>query len=79
MYVISFNDSSATATTFYPADRCTWEQEQLTNGYQVSNVMFYPGNAAAVDLTGESGDMITLGYIGKTGRFVPITEPNVRP
>ena len=76
--MIEFNDASAGTTTLYPADRCTWRQIPTANGYEPSFVMFYPGNAAPVDLTGVAGDRITLGYIGKSGRFVPISETNVR-
>ena len=60
---------------FLPADRCTWRQtyDGDANQYSVINVMYYPGNAAAVPIAGV-GTTTHLGYIGKSGRFVPITD-----
>ena len=57
-------------TEIHPADRCTWRQAAVaTGGYEVNNVVFYPGNAA-----GEAVTQPELGFIGKSGRFVPITN-----
>ena len=72
----------------WPADRCTWQQEASANGngYTVSNVTYYPGVAVNQAETGdnpatlnETNDGIqlqnaVLGYIGKSGRFVAITD-----
>ena len=60
---------------FLPADRCTWRQNYVANDnqYAIFDVMFYPGNAAAVAVAGV-GTNTHLGYIGKSGRFVPITD-----
>ena len=60
---------------FLPADRCTWRQayDADDNQYSVINVMYYPGNEGAVAITGV-GTNTHLGYIGKSGRFVAITE-----
>ena len=65
-------DHDSPQGTIYPADRCTWTQRYLNDQYDVEAVMFYPGHAAPIEL----GDNVTLGYIGKTGRFVPITHDN---
>ena len=58
--------------TLYPADRCTWTHryDAVTRQYDIDNGMFYPGNAAAISLEND----ITLGFIGKSGRFVGISE-----
>ena len=58
--------------TLYPADRCTWmyTYDEGTTQYDITDAFFYPGNAGAVDLLSN----VTLGVIGKSGRFVPITE-----
>ena len=56
--------------TIYPADRCTWQQRYLNDQYDIETAIFYPGHAAPIAL----GDNVTLGFIGKSGRFVPITD-----
>ena len=70
--MVIMSTSGANAGTVYPADRCTWEQAPSSDnrGYVISDASFYPGNAAAVGIGGP-----LLGYIGKTGRFVAITDP----
>ena len=60
----------------FPADRCAWtfNYNAAANEYQITDARFYDGVATGgVDLvvTGFSGH---LGYIGKSGRFVPITR-----
>ena len=62
------------ANTMFPADRCSWIQGDAPdgNGYVVSSVFFYPGAGGTnsdVSITGA-----VLGYIGKSGRFVAITN-----
>ena len=91
MYVIRIDVTTNTATggfTYaagtqhvFPADRCTWVQNQTATGYRVDDVGFYGlgANAAVFDtpsITGGSNNAsnIVLGYIGKTGRFVAISE-----
>ena len=79
MYVIRAQNSAAegvpaaTGTTFniFPADRCTWQQTYNSTGkyYSISNARFFGNGTTAVTLTSAE-----LGYIGKTGRFVPITD-----
>ena len=36
----------------YPADRCTWTQEDSRDGrgYTIEDATFYPGNAAGIAL-----------------------------
>ena len=73
--MIRQNGASVTGSptgTLYPADRCTWlyEYDDGTTEYQITDGMFYPGHAAPINLLSN----ITLGVIGKSGRFVPITE-----
>ncbi|MBC6414677.1 MAG: hypothetical protein GDA45_07360 [Chromatiales bacterium] len=68
---------AATGAVFnlFPADRCTWQQidSTLPSGYSIQNARFInTGGGAttnAVTLTNA-----TLGYIGKSGRFVAISE-----
>ena len=57
--------------TLYPADRCTWTYtyDEGTTQYDIDNGTFY-GVGSTIPL----GDNLTLGVIGKSGRFVPITE-----
>ncbi len=62
---------------YFPADRCVWKYvnspAEYANGqYRISNAFFFPGDAGAVDI--HTGDLAaTLGYIGKSGRFVGMT------
>ena len=73
MMVIEHTDASSNRT-IYPADRCSWRQADNTGGgYSINTVTFYPGNTTATDLSG-SGTSNMLGYIGKSGRFVAISN-----
>ncbi|MCH9733913.1 MAG: hypothetical protein K0U78_05085 [Actinomycetia bacterium] len=67
MYVIR-DDSD---NNIYPADRCVFKStyNSTTTGYDISAASFYPGNAAAVTI-----DNPTMGVIGKSGRFTPISN-----
>ena len=56
----------------FPADRCIWEQTVDSNGgYSIDNAAFVglthtaDGNGVYIQLTSA-----TLGFIGKSGRFV---------
>ena len=64
-------------TAYFPADRCSWEQTANSNGgYDITNARFFAGNDAdGVALGSTTGvtAVVELGYIGKSGRFVPIT------
>jgi len=52
----------------YPADRCTWRTTyQPTHGYQVYDATFFGLGTSGTSITSPS-----LGYIGKSGRFVEI-------
>ena len=72
-----------------PADRCVWRQSSVDGGYQIQAASVIGGaggtgsgnSAEVIDvrLDSSEGDTITLGYIGKSGRFVPITVPYRRP
>ena len=54
----------------FPADRCTWTQvDDSTGGYSVSNVRFLGNGTSAATLTTPR-----LGYVGKSARFVPISN-----
>ena len=81
---LGFNNNT---THILPADRCSWsvvpESTAATStqsggaGYGINNVIFYTGHAAGVSVEGGSGataNLTRLGYIGKTGRFVPISN-----
>lgn len=72
----------------YPADRCSWDQRPSAtgNGYHIVHAVFYPGGVIQNRIATTGTDTIAgtpviddlqdpiLGYIGKSGRFVPITE-----
>ena len=65
----------------YPADRCTWVQEPSfdNRGYAVTEATFYTGNNDGTLLTstsipGAHVRDVRLGYIGKSGRFVAMTD-----
>ena len=63
--------TSGATTTIYPADRCTWTEHSDANGYHIEAPMFVTDSAAAI---GATGDTIELGYIGKSGRFVSVSN-----
>ena len=69
MYVIQDGDN------IYPADRCSWVDSDITGTdgvnvkTRIKTGVFYTHNAAT-NLT----DPIYLGYLGKYGRFIPITD-----
>ena len=70
MYVIEDSDG-----TFYPADRCTFRTEYSSTigSYTIvasPTPTFYPGVGTNVTINRPA----TLGYLGKTGRFVPMTR-----
>ena len=62
---------NGTVGTIFPADRCTWIQGDAPGGgYTLTSATFFNGVAAA-------GTPIldpTLGVIGKSGRFVALTD-----
>ena len=55
----------------FPADRCVWAQSysQTTQQYTITSARFF-GNTSPGAAIGNA----ELGYIGKSGRFVPITQ-----
>lgn len=69
-------------THYIPADMCAFQTVATSGGgYELSRVIFFGGNAAGVDLTPLADDNnnatyaeATLGYMGKSGRFVAITN-----
>ncbi len=71
MMVIEHTRSST--TTIYPADRCTWQIVQDTNGYHIESVSFVGAPATAVALN-TTADVVAFGFIGKSGRFTPISN-----
>lgn len=74
MYVIKTN-----AGNIYPVEKCVYRIAETTTGYKLThldlvNVSGTPAPALQASLTAATaGDL--LGYIGKSGRFVAITEP----
>jgi len=58
------------AGVIYPADSCTWKEAASAsgNGYTINTANFY-GTGSAVSITGP-----ILGFIGKSGRFVKISD-----
>ena len=75
MVIEHTNSTAATPVkTIFPADRCTWRQvDDADGGYSIDVVLIYPGNTNARDLTGTDLSNM-LGYIGKSGRFVAISN-----
>ena len=68
-------------THILPADRCSWRQDADPNGgYFITDVFFYSGaDTDGILVSAGSGattNKTTLGYIGKSGRFTGITNPN---
>ena len=71
----------------FPADRCTWEIQDAPDsyGYEIAGVIFYDGASTsgtpAIGGTqlpiGPGAGRATFGYIGKSGRFVGMTDENV--
>ena len=66
-------------TRIFPADRCVWEQvDDATGGYSVQNVDFV-GLTHTPGGTPTTGRYVSvtnaqLGFIGKSGRFVAISN-----
>ena len=73
----------AGASYNFPADRCVWTVSDSSDdrGYRVVGAFFYDGASASLT-TGEAAPaalhgtnlIIRFGYIGKSGRFVPVTD-----
>ena len=70
-----------TNTRIYPADRCAWNDVPSSDGrgYTIADAIFYtggtqPGANNTVNPLTISIEEAVLGYIGKSGRFVPITD-----
>ena len=63
----------------FPADRCIWEQvDDSTGGYSIDNAAFV-GLTHNIGGSPATGGFVmfssaTLGYIGKSGRFVAISN-----
>jgi hypothetical protein len=75
MYVLQATTVAAEGITagthIFPADRCVWTQTDVagTAGYSISNARFIGNGANTHPLTAAR-----LGFIGKSGRFVPISD-----
>tara|TARA_R110002012_G_C11357832_1_gene580467 strand:- start:328 stop:546 length:219 start_codon:yes stop_codon:yes gene_type:complete len=70
MYVIKSANGN-----IYPVDRSVFRIAETTTGYKLT---YFTPNAASVATNADpaaatAGDL--LGYIGKSGRFVAITDP----
>ena len=90
MYVIRYyNKTGGTVSGFandsthlIPADMCTFEtNDNATGGYDLTQVKFYTGHAAGATLSPLADDnsdatfvKVTFGYIGKSGRFVAMSN-----
>jgi len=69
---------TAGTTYIFPADRCTWTQSQTNVHYEIANAVFHFGGSTGAG-AGTSANVVSidspeLGYIGKSGRFVRITQ-----
>ena len=67
-------------TTYFPADRCTWRQSDYSatnGGYDISEATYWTGAFSSASGSTRNGALSIsspeLGYIGKSGRLVPIT------
>ena len=64
----------------FPAENCLWEEPvadaQGTRRLQQVRYFPYTGSTTTVQTDALTGNnrTVRLGYIGKTGRFVPITD-----
>ena len=68
----------------FPADRCTWDFTYTNGQYNIANAEFYPGSPVTNNAPGTANDfgldlngtnrIVSLGYIGKSGRFIEIAE-----
>ena len=60
----------------FPADRCAWQfsYSQANTEYEIDSAVFFTGNLATGVPLVDTGRSAHLGYIGKSGRFVPITS-----
>ena len=67
---------NADTDRFVPADRCTWDIEPSSDGtgYSISRVVFYDGAGANGDGISATNNSFQFGYIGKSGRFVGMSE-----
>jgi len=74
MYVIK-----AANGNIYPVEQCVYRIAEIATGYKLTHLELMNSSGApdpALDhtpTTATAGDL--LGYIGKSGRFVAITEP----
>ena len=84
MYVLEYTATAAVSgvaaagdIVFLPADMCSFRTVNDSNGgYIVSDSLakLYSGeNSEGINLN-VATNLMTLGYIAKTGRFVPITN-----
>ena len=71
------------AVRYFPADRCTFkiapvlDANDLQTGYEISQIRWYGGHQDGVALpVGAGVGRGTYGYIGKSGRFVGLSEEN---
>ena len=71
------------ATKIIPAENCTWEEVSVAGGYRIDNVEFYDGSRTN-QVAAAGGQVIPvprqivnpiLGYVGKSGRFVAMSNP----
>ena len=66
------------ANLHWPADKCAWSESYSNGNYEINDAFFYPGSVIQVGGETASGEhRITnpsLGYIGKSGRFVKIAN-----
>ena len=67
----AFEGIVATQIHNFPADRCVWSQSYDANAreYTITGARFFGNGASSAPISNAQ-----LGYIGKSGRFVPITE-----
>lgn len=77
MYVIKGDVALKAVGQLYPAELCTFQSVQAADGtsYKLSNVLFYdPSKTSAAGDTEIAVANPILGFIAKTGRFVPTTS-----
>ena len=73
----AFQGIPATQVHNFPADRCVWSQSYVgtENAYRITGARFFGHGGGATNPPAAAViQNAELGYIGKSGRFVPITD-----
>ena len=72
MVIQHTNDKTGNKMIF-PAERCSWDQVEDADSVSINNVWFQNSGKPRIYLSNENGSVL-LGHIGKSGRFVAISN-----